>query len=941
MSSDRHDAASALLRLGLAAASPEVRGLVERLECEDGHAWFASACASLPFRVEPPDALGVAPVLERQLQERWLACREGVRDGGDRVLLGTLGMVLCDADALLEHGRPCSSGDSAETANTLLDVAEALPDAWSDRLARAALRAGSKPLGGDAPSSQQAQTIRDHVGGYRLLEPLGRGGMGVVWRAEQAETQRHVALKLIRPGLLTSRSIERFQREGKLLARLRHPAIAQVLEARVEARAPEDPPFLAIELVDGEPLVAWAAQRELPIDARLDLFTQVCAAVHHAHEQGVVHRDLKAGNVLVTPEGRVKVLDFGIAMAIDGAEVPGEVMGTLTAMSPEQVLGRKTGPATDVYALGCLLFELLAERPAHLVDSLSLDLAVRRICEQSPPALRRIAPHLPRDLEIIAGMALEREPARRYPTARALADDVERFRRLEPIVARPPAVLYRARRALQRHRGAAVAVGIVVLALALGLAIAAAGWRRARSAERDLTALTRAALELSRTLVESVHPTAEVRTRLGSLEAALTPSLEHRTDEPALAEAAAALFEQVADLEHRRGDVETALDYRRRVLELSQRLARVRPDDRIAAARVSIALVKLGDAHGVSGGRARQRELYGRALAADRALEAVHPTDVTLRDNLIWSLLRVGHQHFLASELERADALFAEAALRADALIADDKDRVLSYFARCQARLHRIELLQTVAAGCPEHVRWAERARAEAWNLEQGEPDRAAFRSIRRVADGALAAALVAAGRAGEARANMELALREAASAAREDEARAETHAQLARLRGVMANLEAELGDVAAAQEHAKAMIDAAERAWQLDPDHPMWRRRLIEALTVAARLIHERGDQVASRAFGLRALDLCEQLEGSRNERILLARLLVTPYVAERRSPERATTLLEEAFAERKDLRVLEAMVEVYRAVGREGEASGFERRAEEIAAAWRARFR
>ncbi|MEO1633392.1 MAG: serine/threonine-protein kinase, partial [Bacteroidota bacterium] len=293
------------------------------------------------------------------------------------------------------------------------------------------------------------------VGRWRLAERVGRGGMGTVYRAERADgvVEQTAALKLLdtmRPDV-----VARFAQERQILARLDHPSIARLLDG---GATPEGRPYLVMEFVEGVPITDYAAQQRLSVDARLALFGDVCAAVQHAHQSLVVHRDLKPSNVLVTPEGRVKLLDFGIARLLE----PGDD-DTLTRTeqrlltpeyaAPEQVRGEAITTATDVYALGVLLYELLAgTRPFDLPQKVLHEVA-RVIVEEEPerpstavtradvltlagPAqtLRR---RLAGDLDQICLKALRKAPARRYATPDALARDVQRHLDGHPVEARP------------------------------------------------------------------------------------------------------------------------------------------------------------------------------------------------------------------------------------------------------------------------------------------------------------------------------------------------------------------------------------------------------------------------------------------------------------------------------------------------------------------------
>ena len=245
------------------------------------------------------------------------------------------------------------------------------------------------------------------VGDFELVLPIGSGGMGTVWEARQLEPARTVALKTVRVGLGPAIDTRRFREESRLLARLSHPGIAQILAAGVlEADGEEGVlPWFAMEYVpEARPLGAYLAARGAPLPERLELFLQVCDAVHHGHLRGVVHRDLKPDNLLVGPDGLVKVIDFGIARATELDEAratltgEGEIVGTLLYMSPEQVRGERDSidVRSDVHALGALLFEVLSGRPPWPTDESFTALALKILEEDPPPAERGRTRDLPR-----------------------------------------------------------------------------------------------------------------------------------------------------------------------------------------------------------------------------------------------------------------------------------------------------------------------------------------------------------------------------------------------------------------------------------------------------------------------------------------------------------------------------------------------------------------
>lgn len=334
------------------------------------------------------------------------------------------------------------------------------------------------------PQDQSALSPGAAVGLYRLLRPLGEGGMGEVWLAERTDLlqSRQVALKL--PRLVTGRVrlAERLAREREILATLEHPNIARLYDAGVSA---DGQPYLALEYVEGERIDVWCTRRALDVPARLRLFLQVARAVAHAHARLVVHRDLKPANILVTEAGEVRLLDFGIAKLLeDGSaqeteltQFAGRVL-TPDYAAPEQILGQSIGTAADVYALGVVLFELLTgTRPYKLKrDSrAALEEAIARAEVQRPSSVvadARLRRRLRGDLDTIVLKALKRTTAERYGTVEALADDIERHLDQRPVRAQPDSAGYRMRKFVARNRLAVSAAAGASLALVIGASVA-------------------------------------------------------------------------------------------------------------------------------------------------------------------------------------------------------------------------------------------------------------------------------------------------------------------------------------------------------------------------------------------------------------------------------------------------------------------------------------
>jgi len=374
-----------------------------------------------------------------------------------------------------------------------------------------------------------AEALRDRrIGPYRVVRELGRGGMGVVYLAERddGEFRREVAIKLLRNSPDAEELHRRFIAERQILASLNHPNIAQLLDGgTTEGQLP----YLVMEYVDGLPITIWCDRHGLDIAARLRLFIDVCRAVNSAHQNLIIHRDIKPGNILVTASGQVKLLDFGIAKLLNSALGGTAVPHTRTASrvmtpdyaSPEQVRGEPLTTGSDVYALGVVLYELLAGRRPYQIRTGAVHEMYELVCEREPErpstwarrsrpddpdaptpaaiaAARATSPDrlqrvLAGDLDAIVMMALRKEPRRRYGSAELLAEDIGRHLRGLPVLARHPSRAYYLGKFLRRHRTAASLGAIAALSLVVGTAVAirqTAAERRAR--DRASAALTQA-----------------------------------------------------------------------------------------------------------------------------------------------------------------------------------------------------------------------------------------------------------------------------------------------------------------------------------------------------------------------------------------------------------------------------------------------------------------
>jgi len=363
--------------------------------------------------------------------------------------------------------------------------------------------------------SQLTQAIAEHdlagrlLGDYQLIEEIGSGGMGAVYMAERADGayQQRVAIKILQEGIFTPRLVERFEEERQIMARLSHPGIARLLDGGV---TPEGRPFLVLEYVEGRPIDRYCEEENLDTVSILRLFLKVADAVQSAHQQLVLHLDLKPANILVTNAGEPRLLDFGISRVLaEGQARANQAVATLHMLtpryaSPEQAEGLPLGVASDVFSLATLLYRLLTRRLPYLMEGVSVVNAAKMICEAAPllpskASKPEVSAALRGDLDMILLKALRKEPERRYGTVFGFAEDIERHLASKPVHAHPDSVGYRLAKFTQRNRGSLAVAALVLIIVAASVAAVV----RAAVVARRASAVAESRLQDERELAHS------------------------------------------------------------------------------------------------------------------------------------------------------------------------------------------------------------------------------------------------------------------------------------------------------------------------------------------------------------------------------------------------------------------------------------------------------
>lgn len=703
-----------LLRDAGACLHPAVAALQARVDAEDGSTWLAAAVAGS----------GDGSTSARLVADALLGAKRGEGSapdtgaGPDRELLPQIWSILAES-------APAPAAELAAAALATLDRTRAAP------------RVAAK----DEPRC---------VGKYELLRPIGVGASGTVHEGRHRDNGLHAAVKLLRLDAWDPIQVERFREEARIIARLEHPSIVRVLDSGVEEIGGFAVPYLVSELVRGRRFAQ--ATTGWPLTALLRSFAGVCDAVAHAHERGVLHRDLKSSNVLVDDAGIPHLLDFGIARMVEErgtcSTQTGLLLGTPTAMSPEQAAGTAVDACSEVWSLGALLFESLSGVPPHDLEGLSGIAALRRVAEGEPRRLEALRPDLPRDVFAVLGKALATNRHERYASVQLLLDDVHRLAAGDPVSARPPTVWRVLAHLARRHRLLAVSVTIVLATVVVGIATISASWLRAEQARVESVAAMERTLGFAGRLVEMATPSAELRRLLEDSLAPVANQDVPSSDDSRL-RVEARLREYLGDLERRSGKDAEARRQRQRCLELEQSLLERGSGNRSDLAR---AFIKLADLDRVSDPDAAG----ARFVAAHELLAAIAAEpNATLQqiDDLGWSQERLAVEAIRRKDWADAERLLTERIALARRLLAQQPDG-LRHYALASGLLTRVDSLNESAPVADSDPRLPDLYREACEHCRAAialDPERMAFLERGVAAHIWRATHLLARGQAGEA----------------------------------------------------------------------------------------------------------------------------------------------------------------------------------------------
>ncbi|HKP73831.1 MAG TPA: protein kinase [Pyrinomonadaceae bacterium] len=521
--------------------------------------------------------------------------------------------------------------------------------------------------------------------GYEIKAMLGEGGMGEVYLAEDVKLRRKVAVKLVKRGLSTTDVLRRFRHEEQILANLSHPHIARLFGGGTTA---DGLPYFVMEYVEGQPVDKHCDAQKLSTIERLKLFRKVCAAVQYAHQHLVIHRDIKPGNILVTPEGEPKLLDFGIAKLLDLEHADANahtvtLLGVMTPeyASPEQVRGANVTTTTDIYSLGVLLYELLTGHRPYRLKSRRPDEVARVICEEEPErpstAVSRVEEvaesngaeskpitpesvssvrddqpdklrrRLSGDLDNIVLMAMRKDPQRRYASVEQFSEDIRRHLEGLPVIARKDTLAYRSRKFVKRHKLGVAAAALILLTLVAGIGMTLREKRRAERRFNDVRRLANTFLFKFDDSIKDLPGSTPSRALIVQSALEYLDSLAQEAgDDPSLQRELMTAYLKVGGVQGNPnnanlGDTSGALESYRKALAIAERLADDR-DDAQARRMLGVIREKMCDVQAATGDIAKAVESQRASLAIFKSLAEAAPANLEAQQSLAISYIKLG-----------------------------------------------------------------------------------------------------------------------------------------------------------------------------------------------------------------------------------------------------------------------------------------------------------
>jgi eukaryotic-like serine/threonine-protein kinase len=548
----------------------------------------------------------------------------------------------------------------------------------------------------EAQEDAEPDLVTSRIGSYEIIREIGRGGMGTVYEAARIDGTFHkvVAIKVIRGTLLTDSLQERFRRERQILAGLDHPNIAHILDGGTTTAGR---PFFVMEYVSGVRIDQYCRDHRLSVDGRLDLFSRVCDAVQYAHDHLIVHCDLKPGNILVTPEGAVKLLDFGIAKILADPANPEPAAKAISAMiltpeysSPEQVMGKPITTSADVYLLGVLLYELLTGlHPMHEYGNIAHEM-MRAVCERDPVkpsvALSHNSAHkINGELDDIVMLALQKDPGRRYSSVAQFREDITRYRSGLPVLAEGDRWSYRTQKLVRRNLVSTIAITIVILSLAAGIGVSAREANRARR-EQILADQQRQVAQTQTTAAEKARDQTAVQRTLAEHQASEAEQQSSRADveraraEQRLGDLRSLVNTMLFEVHDGIRDLAGSAAARRLVLAKSQqyleRLSKESDGDLQLQRELASAYEKTGDllhdAIEPGGTDAASLANYQKALELRQTISRQEMNSLAAQRDLAFSLSKVGDGQFFNGHTDVALADYQRALTLGESVLRQD-----------------------------------------------------------------------------------------------------------------------------------------------------------------------------------------------------------------------------------------------------------------------------